>query len=64
MEEVQNLYAAKGGEGNVPSGRVFGFKNTAASIVYRRLSDDEKAFIQREVERENEEGNPPDVQRR
>ena len=64
MEEVQRLYAEKGGEGDVPSGKIINFKNTAARNVYTRLSADEKAVIRSEVEKASQEGNPQDVQRR
>ena len=55
------MHIERGTEGEADR---FGLRNTAASRVYARLSDGEKAAIEKEINSGVQEANPPNIQRR
>jgi hypothetical protein len=63
-EEMQVLYDEEGGMGKMDNKTKLRLWPTAASLVYRRLGDDQKADIARAIEKLAAEGNPPDIQRK
>ena len=61
FDEVEKIHEEKGRSGEPDT---FGLRNTAASRVYARLSEDEKVMIERQVNSAGQESNPPELQRK
>jgi hypothetical protein len=61
LEEIEKIHIERGTEGEADR---FGLRNTAASQVYARLSDDGKAEIERKINSEEQAANPPEIQRK
>ena len=61
---MRRLYAEAGGEGEMPSNKALGLRNTAAKNVYDQLPEDEKRRIAQKVDKSGEEANPPDIQKK
>jgi hypothetical protein len=63
-EEMRNLYDTEGGTGRMNNRTKLRLWPTAATKVYRELEDEEKAEIDRAIEKTAAQGNPPEIQQK
>lgn len=61
IEEIKAIHLERGTEGEPD---LFGLRNTAARRLFSRLSDDSKAKIEWEINRDEQPANPPEIQRK
>ena len=61
LEEIEKIHIEQGKEGEADR---FALRNPAATRVYARLGEDEKAGIEKTINSSVQPENPPDIQRK
>jgi hypothetical protein len=61
LQEIQQIHIEQGKEGEANR---FALRNPAAARVYARLSEDDKAAIEKTINSSVQPENPPDIQRK
>lgn len=65
LQEIKSIIGAnRDGDGDPTPGEEFRHRTTAAKNVYDRLSAEDKADVEKQLEKVEIEPNPPEIQQR